>query len=411
MRPVAEDLLDRLRRVPGVLEAEVGGSLRRWAETVKDVDLLVATNKPADVTRAFLEMSPDASVIASGDTKTSIRLLSGLAVDLRLVRPAEFPFALHYFTGSVAHNIRVRGRALERGWSLNEYALSGTKKHPPIHRESDLFAALGLAYIEPELREDRGEIEAAEAGALPDLVSLEDMRGILHCHTTYSDGRESLEQMARAAEAWGAGYLGVSDHSRSARYANGLAAEDLKKQAREIDRWNAKSKKLRILQGSEVDILPDGTLDYPDSVLERLDFVVASVHTNMGMSSEEMTKRVVRALRNRHVGILAHPTGRLLLERKGYPIDLEEIYKVAAGEGVVIELNAHPHRLDLDWRELRAAKAHGVRFAVNPDAHDSSGYDDLRYGIGAARKGWLTKHDVINTLSAAKALAVLQARR
>ena len=411
VRPVAEGLIERLRRVPGVDAAEVGGSLRRWAETVKDVDLLVATSRPADVTRAFLEMSPDASVIASGDTKTSIRLLSGLAVDLRLVRPEEFPFALHYFTGSVAHNIRVRARALDRGWSLNEYALSGKKKHPPIRNEGNLFAALGLAYIEPELREDRGEIEAAETGSLPDLVSLEDLKGILHVHTTYSDGRETLDRMARAAEAWGASYLGISDHSRSARYANGLPPEDLKKQGREIDRWNAKSKKLRILKGTEADILPDGTLDYPDSVLERLDFVVASVHTNMGMAAAEMTKRVVRAIRNRHVGILGHPTGRLLLERQGFPIDLEEIYKVAASEGVLIEVNAHPHRLDLDWRELRAAKAQGVRFAVNPDAHDSSGYDDLRFGIGTARKGWLTKQDVVNTLPAAKALAVLQGRR
>ena len=411
IRPTAEGLLSQLRRHAGVEAAEVGGSLRRWLETVKDVDLLVSTTKPAEVTRAFLEMTPDASVIASGDTKTSVRLASGLAVDLRLVRPAEFPYALHYFTGSVAHNIRIRARALERGWSLNEYALSGRKKHPPIANEADLFAALGLPYIEPELREDRGEIEAAEAGALPDLVSLEDLKGILHCHTTYSDGRESLQQMARAAETWGASYLGIADHSQTARYANGLSVENLKKQGREIDRWNAKSKKLRIFKGTETDILPDGTLDYPDSVLERLDFVVAAVHTNMGMASEEMTKRIVRAIRNPHVGVLAHPTGRLLLEREGYRMDLEEIYKVAAAEGVAIEVNAHPHRLDLDWRELRAAKAHGVRFAVNPDAHDASGYDDLRYGIGAARKGWLTKADVINTLPAAKALAFLGSRR
>ena len=410
VRPIAERLLERLRQVPGVEAAEVGGSLRRWAETVKDVDLLVATTRPADVTSAFLKLSPDASLIGSGDTKTSIRLPSGLAVDLRLVKPSEFPFALHYFTGSVAHNIRVRARALERGWSLNEYALSG-KKHPPIRDEADLFAVLGLAYIEPELREDRGEIEAAEEDDLPDLVALPDMKGILHCHTTYSDGRETLEGMARAAEAWGASYLGISDHSRSARYANGLAAEDLKKQGKEIEGLNAKSKKLRIFHGSEVDILPDGSLDYPDSVLERLDFVIASVHTNLTLPEKEMTARVVRALRNKHVGVLAHPTGRLLLERPGFRMDLEEIYKVAAAEGVAIEINAHPHRLDLDWRELRAAKALGARFAVNPDAHDPGGYDDIRYGIGAARKGWLTKADVLNTLPAARALAFLQARR
>jgi len=411
VRPLAEDLLATLRKLPAVKQAEVGGSLRRWLETVKDVDILVATEKPAEVTQAFLKLVPDAGVIASGDTKTSVRLASGLAIDLRLVLPKEFPFALHYFTGNVAHNIRVRARAIDRGWSLNEYALSGKKRHPPIASEADLFGVLGLAYIEPELREDRGEIEAAEKDALPDLVALDDIRGILHCHTTYSDGHSTLEEMARSAEVWGASYLGISDHSVTAQYAHGLSEADLKRQHEEIDRWNATSKKLRILRGAEVDILPDGTLDYPDKVLARLDFVVASIHTNLTMGEAEMTKRVVRALKNRHVGILAHPTGRLLLQREGFRMQLEEVYRVAAAEGVVIEVNANPHRLDLDWRELRAAKEHKLKFAVNPDAHNATGYGDLRYGIGAVRKGWLTKKDVINTLPVEKAVALLQARR
>lgn len=411
VRPLAEDLVATLRKLPAVKQAEVGGSLRRWLETVKDVDILVATEKPAEVTKAFLKLVPDAGVIASGDTKTSVRLASGLAIDLRLVLPKEFPFALHYFTGNVAHNIRVRARAIDRGWSLNEYALSGKKRHPPIASEADLFRVLGLAYVEPELREDRGEIEAAEKDALPELITLDDIRGILHCHTTYSDGHSTLEEMARSAEAWGASYLGISDHSATALYAHGLSEADLKRQHEEIDRWNAKSKKLRILKGAEVDILPDGTLDYSDKVLERLDFVVASIHTNVTMDEAEMTKRVVRALKSRHVGILAHPTGRLLLQREGFRIQLEEVYRVAAAEGVVIEVNANPHRLDLDWRELRAAKEHKVQFAVNPDAHVATGYGDLRYGIGAARKGWLTKKDVINTLPVEKAVALLQARR
>jgi DNA polymerase (family X) len=411
VRPIAEEIQKKLGRLAAVTAIEVGGSLRRWMETVKDVDLLVATEKPAEVGKAFLKLVPDAGIIASGDTKISVRLPDGLAIDLRLVTPKEFPFALHYFTGNVAHNIRVRARALDRGWSLNEYALSGTKKHPPIRSEADLFRVLGLPYIEPELREDRGEIEAAEAGTLPELITLQDLKGILHCHTTYSDGRSTLEEMARAAEAWGASYLGITDHSASARYANGLSEADLKRQHEEIDAWNAKSKKLRILKGAEVDILPDGTLDYPDKVLARLEFVIASIHTNFTMDEAEMTRRVVRALKNKHVSILAHPTGRLLLQREGYRIQLEEVYRVASGEGVVIEVNANPNREDLDWREHRRAKELNVRFAINPDAHVDSGYDDLRYGIGAARKGWLTAKDVINTLPAEKALAVMTSRR
>ncbi|HEU5311568.1 MAG TPA: DNA polymerase/3'-5' exonuclease PolX, partial [Candidatus Eisenbacteria bacterium] len=249
VRPLAEELLALLREHEAVKQAEVGGSLRRWAETVKDVDLLAATTKPDKVTRAFLDALPDATITVSGPTKTSVRVAGGLAVDLRLVTPTQFPFALHYFSGSVAHNIRVRGRALDRGWSLNEYDLSGEKKPPRIRSEADLFRALGLAYVEPELREDRGEIEAAEKGELPELVTMADLKGILHCHTTASDGRSTLVEMAEAAEAWGAAYLGISDHSASARYANGLSAEDLARQGVEIDRWNEGGRKLRILKG------------------------------------------------------------------------------------------------------------------------------------------------------------------
>jgi len=410
VRPMAEELLARLAEERAVEASEIGGSLRRWLETVKDVDLLVATRKPEKVTKAFLNLVPTATLTGSGDTKTSVRLGTGLAVDLRLVAPEQFPFALHYFTGSVAHNVRVRARALERGMSLNEYDLSG-KSHAPIRSEADLFRELGLAYIEPELRENRGEIEAAETNTLPELVTMRDMLGILHCHTTYSDGRSSLTEMAESAAAWGAKYLGISDHSASARYAGGLSEEDLERQWAEIDAWNAGSKKLRILKGAEVDILPDGTLDYPDRVLKKLDFVIVSVHTNFTMSEPEMTKRVTRALRNRHVSILAHPTGRLLLERDGYAVALQEVYKVAAEEGVVVEINSNPHRLDLDWREVIQAKARGLRFAINPDAHNAGGYADLRFGIGAARKAWLTKSDVVNTLSAERAVALFRSRR
>ncbi len=399
IRPLAETLLEKLKEVSPVEAAEVGGSLRRWLETVKDVDLLVATQKPEKVQKAFLELNPDATLIGSGDTKTSLRLRTGLAVDLRVVSPEQFPFALHYFTGSVAHNVRVRSRALERGMSLNEYELSG-KKHAPIASEAGLFEVLDLDYIEPELRENRGEIEAAETKSLPRLVTMKDMIGILHCHTTYSDGRSTLVQMAEAAVQWGARYLGLSDHSASARYAGA-----------EIDAWNKKSKKLRLLKGAEVDIQPDGTLDYPDRVLEKLDFVIASVHTNLTMSAPDMTQRITRALRNKHVSILAHPTGRLLLERDGATFDFDEVFRVAAEEGVILEINANPHRLDLDWRQVIQAKARGIRFAVNPDAHIAAGYADLRFGMGVARKAWLTKDDVVNTLPAEAALKLFRRRR
>jgi DNA polymerase (family 10) len=410
VRPVAEQILAALRERKDVQRAELGGSLRRWLETAKDVDLLVATKKPAAVAKAFLDLLPEHTITASGDTKVSVRFPTGLAVDLRLVTAGQFPFALHYFTGSVSHNVRIRQRALERGFSLNEYELSGAE-HAPIASEEDLFGALGLPYIEPELREDRGEIEAAEAGLLPDLVTMKDMKGILHCHTTASDGKSTLEEMAEGAVAAGALYLGISDHSQSVRYAGGLSEEDLARQGKEIDRWNSKSRTLRILKGAEVDILPDGTLDYPDRVLERLDFVVASVHMNLNMSEEEMTARVVKALRNRHVSVLAHPTGRLLLQRDGFRLRFEEVFRVAAGEGVAVEINAHPRRLDLDWREIHGAKTLGVRFAVNPDAHHVSGYQHIRFGIGAARKGWLGKDDVINTLPVKGALEFFRARR
>jgi len=411
VRPIAEELLKGLKAHPAVEQAEVGGSLRRWLETAKDVDLLVATKKPEEVTRAFLALVPDASLIGSGPTKTSVRFPSGLAVDLRLVLPRQFPFALHYFTGNVAHNVRVRSRAIDRGFSLNEYELSG-KRHAAIATEADLFEVLGLRYVEPELREDLGEIEAADKGALPDLVALDDIRGILHCHTTYSDGKSTFLEMAKAAETWGASYLGISDHSESARfYANGLTEEDLLRQQAEIDAWNKKAKKLRVFKGAEVDILPDGSLDYPDKILARLDFVVASIHASLSMDEAAMTARIVKALRNKHVNILAHPTGRILLQRDGFKFNAEEVYRVAAEEGVAIEINANTHRLDLDWRQIRAAKARGVKFAVNPDAHHVSGYDDIRFGVGVARKGWLTKADVVNTLTAERALRLFQARR
>lgn len=409
-RPIAERLAAGLAKHPAVERIEVGGSLRRWAETVKDVDLLVTTKNAEAVTHAFLELVPDSTLVGSGETKTSIRLPSGLAVDLRLVTPAQFPFALHYFTGSVAHNIRVRARAQERGMSLNEYALTG-KRHAAIRSEADLFRVLGLAYIEPELREDLGEIEAAEAHSLPTLIVEEDIRGILHCHTTASDGKSTLEEMARAAEAWGAEYLGIADHSESVVYAKGLREDDLKAQGKAIDKWNAGSSKLRLLKGTEVDIMPDGSLDYPDRVLERLDYVVASIHSSLTMSEDAMTARIVKALRNKHVSILGHPTGRLLLEREGFKVRMDEIVRVAVEEGVALEINAHPHRLDLGWREARAAKERGALLTINPDAHHVSGLNDMRYGVGVARKAWLTKGDVVNTLSVKKLLALFEARR
>ena len=414
----SEAVAEALRRSPGVHRCEVAGSIRRRKETIGDIDILVSARRSeaGKVMEAFTAHPDVAAVVANGETKSSVTLRSSINCDLRVVSEKEFPFALAYFTGSKEHNIEMRSRAKTYGWSLNEYGFSaadqlpaGVKaKTPPRCRsEEDIFRALGLAYVPPELREATGEIEAAASGTLPRLIEEKDIRGTFHCHTNYSDGRSTLEQMAKAARELGWEYIGIADHSKSAAYARGLSEERVKQQLQEIDTLNKGFRAFTLLKGTEVDILPDGTLDFCDAVLARFDYVVASVHSKFTMTEAEATKRIITALKNKHVTMLGHPTGRLLLERDGYPVNMTEVIDAAADYGKLIEINAHPLRLDLDWRRCKYAREKHVMIAINPDAHETAGLMDVRYGVGTARKGWLEKKDVINTWGREKVLKYL----
>jgi DNA polymerase (family 10) len=398
---VADMVLEFLKALPEVSRAQVAGSWRRGKETVHDLDFIAETRDTAAVTAAFVGAPFVVDVIASGATKASIHVERGIQCDLRAVAPAEYPFALNYFTGSKEHNVSLRGRALSRGYTLNEYRLAATEAAPDadgIRTEEDLYRFLGLDYIVPELRENGGEIEAAEAGELPRLVELENLRGTFHCHTVASDGRATLEEMAEAARELGMQYLGIADHSRSSFQANGLDAERLLAQVAEIRALNAQFEGFRLFAGSEVDILKDGDLDFDDEVLSQLDYCVASVHNALGQEEAKMTDRIIRAISNPHVTMLGHLTGRLLLRREPSAVDIPAVIEACADTGTIIELNANPWRLDMDWRWWKLAKERGVKCAINPDAHDPSGFDYLFYGIRIARKGWLTRQDVVNCL-------------
>lgn len=411
-RRLVKPIFDAVRSNPHVIRAEICGSLRRRGETIGDLDILFSANDPAPVLDQFVSLPEVATVLAHGPTKASVRLLDGMQCDLRGVEDSQFPFALHYFTGSKAHNIAIRRRAQAQNATLNEYGLVGPDGPIPCKTEADLFAALGLAEIPPELREDTGEIEAAERGALPRLVSLDDLTGTFHCHTDWSDGVATLEEMAEAARESGLKYLGIADHSRSAGYAGGLSIDRVRQQWDAIDALNARyGGKFRLFKGTECDILVDGTLDYPDDLLEGFDYVVASVHSSFGLPREEMTRRIVRAVSHPNVTMLGHPTGRLLLARDAYAVDLDAVIAAAAKSGTMIEINANPHRLDLDATHCRKARQAGVMIVINPDAHSVGGFDDLDYGIGVARRGWLGPDDIFNTRSPKKIAEMLEERR
>ena len=411
----AETLQNDLRALDDALHVCIAGSYLRRKEIVRDLDFIVATKAPEAITQAFAAHPLVESVLVQGVTKTSVRLRSGIQCDLRVVTTAEYPFALNYFTGSKEHNVVLRSRALQRGWTLNEYRLAPAPADPAakrkrkaaaaipkIREEADLYRALDLDYIPPELRENAGEFEAASEGCLPRLIEKENLRGTFHCHTTASDGRSSLEEMANAAEELGLQYLGIADHSRSSIQAHGLDEARLRVQLAAIRRLNKGRKDFRIFAGVECDILRDGSLDFPDELLAELDYVVASVHSAFTLSEAEMTKRVIRAIQNPYVTMLAHPTGRLLLQREPYAIDIPAIIEAAAETGTWIEINAAPKRLDLDWRWWPLAKEKGVKCVINPDAHAVDRIQELWFGLGVARKGWLTKGDVMNCLPLGK---------
>jgi DNA polymerase (family 10) len=405
----------------------VAGSYRRRREIVRDVDLVVATKKPAAITEFFVKHPLVESIIAQGPTKTSVRLRSGIQCDLRVVSSSEYPFALNYFTGSKEHNIEMRSRALQRGWTLNEYRIGKlppdpkvragraqkkpAAKIPKVNDETDLYRSLGLDFIPPELRENCGEFEVAENHSLPRLLEKENLRGTFHCHTVASDGHNTLEEMAEAAQELGLDYLGIAEHSKSSIQAHGIDAAKLRAQVAAIRKLNKKFKDFRLFAGVECDILRDGKLDFDDEVLSELDFVVVSVHSVFNLSEVEMTKRVMCAIENPFVTILAHPTGRLLLKREPYSIDIPAVIEAAAATGTWIELNAAPKRLDLDWRWWPLAKQKGVKCVINPDAHRTERLQDLWFGVGIARKGWLTKSDVMNCLPLGKIEAALQGKK
>ena len=425
-----ESLRRDLAAHPDALQVDVAGSYRRRREIVRDVDLVVATKKPAAITEFFIKHALAESIIAQGPTKTSVRLRSGIQCDLRVVTSAEYPFALNYFTGSKEHNIEMRSRALQRGWTLNEYRLARlppdpkakkarggraikrpTVKIPTVRDEVDLYRALGLDFIPPELRENCGEFEAAEKHSLPRLIEQDNLRGTFHCHTVASDGHNSLEEMASAAQKLGLEYLGIAEHSKSSIQAHGIDAAKLRAQVAAIRKMNKKFDGFRLFAGVECDILRDGTLDFDDEILAELDFAVASIHSVFNLSEAEMTKRIIRAMENPFITILGHLTGRLLLKRDPYLVDIPAVLEAAAASGTWIELNAAPKRLDLDWRWWPLAKQQGVKCVINPDAHRTERLQDLWFGVGIARKGWLTKSDVMNCLPLGKIESALQAKR
>jgi DNA polymerase (family 10) len=404
----AEPLLENLRGHPDVIRCSAAGSLRRCKEIIGDIDLLASSKAPTDVIEFFVSQPGILKVTAKGETKASVILDGGIQCDLRVVSDREFPFALAYFTGSKEHNIVMRQRAIQRGLRLNEYGLfksneetRDTKLLVPCKSEEEIFEKLDLPFVEPELREDHGEFAAAEKSNLPKLIEWTDLRGALHNHSTWSDGHNTLEEIAQFMDNLGLDYWAITDHSKSSYQANGLDSKRLREQIKEIKKINeqlaGRGSDFRLLTGTEVDILKD-RLDFDDDLLSELDVVVASLHVP-GNNEAENTKRLIRAAENKFVHIIAHMTGRLLLEREPYPVNVQAVIEACAANGTWVELNCNPHRFDLDWRLWPYAKSKGVKCAINPDAHRNEHAGFLRLGAGIARKGWLEQPDVVNTLT------------
>ncbi|MGH7215316.1 MAG: DNA polymerase/3'-5' exonuclease PolX [Tepidisphaeraceae bacterium] len=428
--PIGQSLVERLRKMPQVKQAEVAGSLRRRRETIGDVDLIVALNegkKGGDVSAAFVQFPEVTKVLGQGETKASVLTAGGLQVDLRIVPQENFGAALLYFTGSKDHNVRIRGMAQDKGLTLNEWGLykldeydkaqKKTAEAPPIkpvasRTEQDLYKKLGLPWIAPELREDRGEVAAGLEGRLPELIEAKDIRGDLHSHTTASDGTASIEQMAQAAIELGYEFLGISDHSKSQVIANGLTVERLMKHVAEIRKVSDRLKgRIKLLAGCEVDILVDGRLDFEDAVLKELDYVVASPHVSLRQDEQKATARILRAIENRYVSFIGHPTGRLINSREGLPLDFRTIFKAASESGTALEINAGYPRLDLNEVNARAAIDAGVWLTINTDAHGTEGFLELEYGLNVARRAWATAGNVINCLTTKDLLAFMARKR
>jgi len=410
--PIAEEIIEHLKKVKGVRDILPAGSLRRCRETIGDVDILVSSTKGKDIVEAFTRLPMVRDVLAAGETKGSVRVEGGLQVDVRVVPPKSFGAAAQYFTGSKAHNIRLRDIAIDKKLKLNEYGVFKADRQIAGRSEEEVYGALDLPWIPPELREDRGEVEAAQKGQLPELIEPTDIRGDLQMHSTHSDGNASIEAMALAARELGYEYICITDHSQSLKVAHGLDPERLAKQRKEIDALNKKLDGIRILAGIEVDILADGSLDLPDEALAACDFVIASIHSGMQQDEKRLTARLVKAMRNPYVHAIAHPTGRVLGgQRDAYPLDFDEIVRVAKQTGTALEINAYYDRLDLDDLHARRARDAGVKLVINTDAHATAHLPMMRFGVATARRGWVRKDDVANTLPLEKLLAWLREKR
>lgn len=409
--PIAQQIVGQLQRRREISEVVVAGSLRRMRDTIGDLDILATSRDPAATLDAFASLPEVTQVVSKGSTRSSVILLTGLQTDLRVVDPEALGAALQYFTGSKEHGVKIRERAVRMGLKLNEYGVFRVRDDHRIagRTEEEVYAAVGLPWIPPEMREAQGEIEAAERGDLPTPVSQEDIRGDLHMHTRWSDGRHTAEEMANAAKRMGYEYICITDHSQSMKFAGGVSVDDLRSHIAEVRALSSRMDGITVLIGSEVDILADGGLDYPDDVLAELDVVIASVHSRFKMTTEEMTDRIVRAMHNPYVTMIGHPTGRLIGRRDPYEVDIERLIEAARDTGTILELNAQPDRLDLKDVYVRMAKEHGVKIAIGTDAHSAEELEFIEFGVGTARRGWLEAADVVNTLPLERLLA--QARR
>ncbi|MFH1689456.1 MAG: DNA polymerase/3'-5' exonuclease PolX [Candidatus Eisenbacteria bacterium] len=397
--PAALATVDELKEATGIDQVEVAGSIRRWRETIGDIDILALSSKPRLVIEAFTNLPRVTEVLAAGSTKASVRVADGLQMDLRVVPPSVYGAALMYFTGSQAHNVHLRGLAQSKGLKLSEYGLFKGDRRVAARTEESIYKKLGMEYVEPELREDRGEVEAALEGTLPELVELSDIRGDLHVHSNYSDGHSTIEDVARAAKARGYKYVSINDHSHSLGVAHGLTVERLLEQAEEIAQVNERVNGIAVFSGTEADILSDGRVDFPDEVLESLDIVVASIHSGFQQSSDRITGRMISAIENPHVDIIGHPTGRLLGTRPAYDVDLERVMSAAADSGTALEINSHHERLDLNDVNARRAAEMGVRVAISTDCHHVDQMWMMELGVRTARRGWLDRGNVLNTLT------------
>ncbi|WP_298435765.1 DNA polymerase/3'-5' exonuclease PolX [Geobacter sp.] len=411
--PMAAAMVEELRKRARVGRISLAGSIRRWRETVKDIDIVATSSDPGKVMDAFVRLPEVTAVVMHGPTRSSVTIRDGVNVDLRVVPEESYGAALAYLTGSKGHNIRIRDLAVRQGLKVNEYGIFREKDDARLggEKEEEVYRLLGLPYIPPELREDQGEVEAALAGRLPKLLEAGDIRGDLHVHSRWSDGAHTIEEVAEAARKRGLSYLAITDHSLGLGVAHGLTPERLREQRREIEALNRKFTGFTILHGTEMDIRGDGSLDFPDEVLAELDIVVASIHSGFRQPEEQLTARICAAMRNPYVDIIAHPTGRLLGERDPYPVDLEEVLRVAQETGTAIEINAYPMRLDLTDTWARRAKELGVLLAINTDTHAMGQLDTLAYGIAVARRGWLERGDILNTRELPELRAWLGARR